>query len=72
MILLDPRLPGMPGEEVLLRLRAGARTRDIPVVILSADATRSGAASTRTTAAERQTRLPRGVGGRQPAAQHFQ
>ena len=40
MILLDLRLPDMPGEEVLLRLRADARTRDIPVVILSADATR--------------------------------
>jgi signal transduction histidine kinase/ActR/RegA family two-component response regulator len=40
MILLDLRLPDMPGEEVLLRLRADSRTRDIPVVILSADATR--------------------------------
>ena len=40
MILLDLRLPDMPGEEVLLRLRADPRTRDIPVVILSADATR--------------------------------
>ncbi|HZC64568.1 MAG TPA: response regulator, partial [Streptosporangiaceae bacterium] len=39
MILLDLRLPDMPGEEVLVRLRADARTRDIPVVILSADAT---------------------------------
>jgi signal transduction histidine kinase/ActR/RegA family two-component response regulator len=39
MILLDLRLPDMPGEDVLLRLRADARTRDIPVVILSADAT---------------------------------
>jgi signal transduction histidine kinase/CheY-like chemotaxis protein len=40
MILLDLRLPDMPGEEVLRRLRADARTWDIPVVILSADATR--------------------------------
>ena len=40
MILLDLRLPDMPGEEVLLRLRADPRTRDIPVVILSADTTR--------------------------------
>ena len=40
MILLDLRLPDMPGEQVLLRLRADPRTRDIPVVILSADATR--------------------------------
>ncbi len=30
----------MPGEEVLLRLRADPRTQGIPVVILSADATR--------------------------------
>ena len=30
----------MPGEEVLRRLRADARTLDIPVIILSADATR--------------------------------
>ncbi len=40
MILLDLRLPDMPGEEVLRTLRADPRTRDIPVVILSADATR--------------------------------
>jgi len=40
LILLDLRLPDMPGEEVLRRLRADARTLDIPVIILSADATR--------------------------------
>jgi CheY-like chemotaxis protein len=40
MILLDLRLPDMPGEEVLLRLHADPRTRDIPVVILSAYANR--------------------------------
>jgi CheY-like chemotaxis protein len=28
----------MPGEEVLRRLRAGSRTADVPVVVLSADA----------------------------------
>jgi signal transduction histidine kinase/ActR/RegA family two-component response regulator len=39
LILLDLRLPDMPGEKVLRRLRADSRTRDIPVVILSADAT---------------------------------
>ncbi len=39
LILLDLRLPDMPGEEVLRRLRADARTLDIPVIILSADAT---------------------------------
>ena len=40
LILLDLRLPDMPGEEVLRRRRADAWTLDIPVIILSADATR--------------------------------
>ena len=39
LILLDLHLPDMPGEEVLLRLRAAPETRDIPVVVISADAT---------------------------------
>ena len=39
LILLDLRLPDMPGEEVLRRLRADARTLGIPVIILTADAT---------------------------------
>ncbi len=39
VIILDLHLPDLPGEEVLARLRADARTRQIPVVILSADAT---------------------------------
>jgi PAS domain S-box-containing protein len=38
LILLDLNLPDMSGEEVLRRLRAGSRTADIAVVILSADA----------------------------------
>ncbi len=37
LVLLDLHLPDMPGTEVLRRLRAGARTADIPVVILTAD-----------------------------------
>jgi CheY-like chemotaxis protein len=37
LILLDLRLPDMPGEEVLRSLRADPVTREIPVVILSAD-----------------------------------
>jgi CheY-like chemotaxis protein/two-component sensor histidine kinase len=39
MILLDLHLPDIGGEEVLARLREEERTREIPVVILSADAT---------------------------------
>ena len=39
LVLLDLHLPDMPGEEVLRRLRADAATREIPVVVLSADAT---------------------------------
>ncbi|MDQ8045847.1 MAG: ATP-binding protein [Solirubrobacteraceae bacterium] len=38
-ILLDLHLPDLGGDEVLARLRADERTHEIPVVILSADAT---------------------------------
>jgi CheY-like chemotaxis protein len=41
LILLDLHLPDMHGSEVLRRLRADTRTSDIPVVVISADATRS-------------------------------
>jgi len=39
LILLDLHLPDMDGEAVLAALHEDQRTRDIPVVILSADAT---------------------------------
>lgn len=39
LILLDLNLPEMEGAEVLSHLRAGEATRDIPVVVISADAT---------------------------------
>jgi len=39
LILLDLHLPDVPGDEVLQRLLEDPRTRGIPVVILSADAT---------------------------------
>ena len=39
LILLDVHLPDMTGAEVLGHLRADPQTRDIPVVVLSADAT---------------------------------
>jgi CheY-like chemotaxis protein len=39
LVLLDLHLPDMAGTDVLRRLKANEPTRDIPVVILSADAT---------------------------------
>jgi CheY-like chemotaxis protein len=41
LILLDLHLPDVPGAEVLRRLRADERTRATPVVVISADATRT-------------------------------
>jgi PAS domain S-box-containing protein len=39
LVLLDLNLPDISGEEVLRRIRADARTAEIPVVVTSADAT---------------------------------
>ena len=39
LIVLDLHLPDIPGEQVLQRLREEAATRDIPVIVVSADAT---------------------------------
>jgi len=39
LILLDLHLPDLGGEQVLERLRADPKTCDIPVIVLSADAT---------------------------------
>jgi PAS domain S-box-containing protein len=41
LVLLDLHLPDIPGIEVLARLRAHPLTREIPVVVLSADATQN-------------------------------
>lgn len=41
LVLLDVHLPDMPGEAVLEQLRSDARTSEIPVVAISADATRA-------------------------------
>jgi len=40
LVLLDLQLPDVPGEDVLAALRSGEETRDIPVVVVSADATK--------------------------------
>jgi CheY-like chemotaxis protein len=39
LILLDLQLPDIPGADVLQRLQHDPRTRQIPVVVISADAT---------------------------------
>lgn len=39
LVLLDFQLPGMTGDEVLRRLSADPATQNIPVVVLTADAT---------------------------------
>src|SRR5205807_3510995 len=39
LVLLDLHLRGMPGDAVLRRLKGDPATRDIPVVVVSADAT---------------------------------
>ncbi len=44
LILLDPHLPDLPGEEVLRRLQEAPETRGIPVVTISADALPAGQA----------------------------
>jgi len=43
LVLLDRRLPDMPGEEVLSHLKATATTTAIPVVMVSGDAPEDGA-----------------------------
>jgi hypothetical protein len=41
LILLDLHLPDSPGREILQRLRTFPETRGIPIIVISADATRS-------------------------------
>jgi CheY-like chemotaxis protein len=39
VILLDLHLPDMTGDDVLEQLQSDTRTKDIPVVVISADST---------------------------------
>ncbi len=41
LIVLDLHLPDMPGTDVLKRLKADPSTREIPVIVLTADASKS-------------------------------
>jgi CheY-like chemotaxis protein len=41
LVLLDLHLPDIHGAEVLARLKRDQRTRSVPVVVVTADATRS-------------------------------
>ncbi|MCA0377134.1 MAG: PAS domain S-box protein [Gemmatimonadetes bacterium] len=52
VVLLDLHLPDMSGEAVLRRLRADPRTADLPVVIVSADATATSVERLRTAGAD--------------------
>jgi PAS domain S-box-containing protein len=52
LILLDLHLPEMSGTEVLARLKRSALTREIPVIIVSADATPTQIDRLRTAGAE--------------------
>ena len=53
LIVLDLHLPDMPGTEVLKRLKADPPTREIPVIVLTADASKSQAERVRALGADR-------------------
>ena len=61
LVLLDLHLPDLGGEEVLARLRADEATRDLPVVVLSADATRGQEERLRAAGADGYLTKPIGV-----------
>ena len=61
VILLDRHLPGLSGDEVLAELRRDASTAHIPVVVLSADATKESRARLRTLGANDYLSKPFGI-----------
>lgn len=52
LILLDLHLPDIPGDEILRQLRAEPRTAQLPIVMISADATSEQVARLRTAGAD--------------------
>jgi signal transduction histidine kinase len=61
LVLLDLHLPDIGGDEVLAKLRADERTKHIPVVVLSADATGRSPGPLLETGAEAYLTKPIGV-----------
>jgi PAS domain S-box-containing protein len=61
LVLLDLNLPDLSGEEVLSRLRGDARTSDIRVVVVSADATAGQIARLRAAGADDYLTKPFGL-----------
>ncbi len=61
LILLDMHLPDMTGEQVLKELQSDPATRDIPVIVLSADATEGHDAPLLAAGARRYLTKPVGV-----------
>lgn len=62
VVLLDLHLPDIAGEEVLRRLRSDPRTAGIPVVVVSADATRASLERLRAAGASAYLTKPLDVG----------
>jgi len=71
LILLDLHLPDLDGEEVLRRLAADRRTRDTPVIVVSADATASTMARLASAGAAAYLTKPLDVGEFLDTLDHF-
>jgi CheY-like chemotaxis protein len=67
LVLLDLHLPDLRGEEILRRLKADPRTADVPVIVVSADATPGQVERLRAAGAEDYLTKPVEVGAVQAA-----